>query len=72
MFIVINETWKDRLEQQKIFWIIKIDTLVSFGLSQDLNWIHFMQTFCQPPLFFISTRDLKLLTPVMKWRQISL
>ena len=57
-----TETLKERQKQQENFWIIKLETLASLGLNQDLNWIHFMQTFRSPPLFFVSAYGLKQLT----------
>ena len=54
-----TETLKERLKQQENFWIMKLETLAPLGLNGDLNWIHFMQTFCSPPSFFVSTYGLK-------------
>ena len=49
-----TETLKERLKQWENFWIMKLETLAPLSLKQDLNWIHFMQTFLSPPLFFVS------------------
>ena len=49
-----TETLKERLKQWENCWIMKLETLLPLGLSQDLNWIHFMQTFCSSPLFLVS------------------
>ena len=49
-----TETLKERLKQRENFWIMKLEALAPLGLNQDLNWIHFMQTFRSPPLFFVS------------------
>ena len=54
-----TETLKERLKQRENFWIMKLETLAPLGLNQDLNWIHFMQTFRSPPLFFVSAYGLK-------------
>ena len=54
-----TETLKERLKQQDNLWIMKLENLVPLGLNLDLNWIHFMQTYCSPPLFFLSAYGLK-------------
>ena len=53
------EALKESLKQWQNFWIMKFETLPPLGLSQDLNWIHFTQTFPSPPLFFVSAYGLK-------------
>ena len=61
-----NINWDiKRLKQRENFRIMKLETSVPLGLIQDLNWIHFMQTFRSPPLFFVSAYGL------VKWSQIS-
>ena len=57
-----TETLKERRKQQENFWIMKLETLASLGLKQELNWIHFMQTFRSSLLFFVSAYGLKQLT----------
>ena len=54
-----TETLKERPKQRENFWIMKLETLASLGLNQELNWIHFMQTFLSPPLYFVSTDGIK-------------
>ena len=66
---ISTETLKERLEQRESFWIMKLETLAPHGLRQDLNWIHFMQTFRSIPLFFLSAYGLKQLTSVVEWCQ---
>ena len=53
------DTLKERRKQQENFWIMKLETLASLGLNQDLNWIHFMKTFRSPLLCFVSAYSLK-------------
>ena len=53
------KTFNERLKHRENFWIMKLDTLAPLGLNPDLNWIHFMQTFHSPPLFFVSACGLK-------------
>ena len=48
-----TEALKERLKQWENLWIMKLETL-ALGLNQDLNWIHLMQSFCSPPLIFVS------------------
>ena len=47
-----TETLKERLKQWENFWMMKLETLVPPGLSKDLNWIHFMQTFFFTSIIF--------------------
>ena len=54
-----TETLKERLKQQENFWIMKLETLAPHGLKQDLNWIHFIQIFRSPSLFFVSAYGFK-------------
>ena len=71
IYTTSTEALRERLKHWENFWILKLETLAPLGLNQDLNWIHFMETFRSPPLFFVSAYGLKYLTSVVKWRQIS-
>ena len=50
---------EERLIQRENFWIMKLETLAPHALSQDLNWIHFMQTSHSISLLFVSAYGLK-------------